>query len=212
MQPNVVEHPHNRATPLVVGLAAVAWVVVIQQMNDMDMTLHGLGGFSSFLNLWVLMIAAMMLPGVAPAVSRLSRLSDSALFVASYLVVWTLVGVALYALLPAYRPGGEVVIAAGLYELTPVKQHLRRRCGKRLTSGVDFGVSCVGSSVGLMLLQVVLGMTSATWMFAIAVVMIGQKLLPRNALIDTLLALAIVELGISLVVVPLSIPGFLPAM
>jgi NAD(P)-dependent dehydrogenase (short-subunit alcohol dehydrogenase family) len=52
------------------------------------------------------------------------------LFVGSYPAVWTLVGVAVYAV---YRPhgsfaAGAVAIAAGGYEFTPLKQHFRRRC------------------------------------------------------------------------------------
>jgi predicted metal-binding membrane protein len=117
------------------GLAAASWVVAVRQMNGMDMGVAtGLGSFASFVALWVAMMAAMMLPGAAPAASRRAhaggRVRAVPVFVGSYLAVWTLVGVAVYAL---YRPhgslaAGAVVIAAGVYEFTPLKRHFRRRC------------------------------------------------------------------------------------
>jgi predicted metal-binding membrane protein len=117
------------------GLAAAAWVVAAQQMNGMDMGVATeLGSFAFFVALWVSMMAAMMLPGAVPAVLRDARANGRVravpLFVGSYLSVWTLVGVAVYAL---YRPhgssaAGALAIAAGVYELTPLKQHCRRCC------------------------------------------------------------------------------------
>jgi len=61
-----------------VELGAVAWVIAFQQMNGMDtMRATGPGSFASFISLWVLMVAAMMLPGAAPAVFRHAYASDS---------------------------------------------------------------------------------------------------------------------------------------
>lgn len=146
------------------GVAAGAWVVAVRQMNGMDMGVAtDLGSFTFFIAIWVSMMAAMMLPGAAPAVVVFARASTSVraapLFVGSYLAVWTIVGVAVYAL---YRPHGAFVaaaitIASGLYELTPLKQHFRRRCHASARSGFDYGLDCVGSSIGLMLMLVALG-------------------------------------------------------
>jgi predicted metal-binding membrane protein len=201
------------------GLAAAAWVVAVRRMHGMDMGVAtGLGSFASFAALWVSMMAAMMLPGVAPAVLRRARASGRVravpLFVGSYLAVWTLVGVAVYAL---YRPhgtaaAGALVIAAGAYELTPLKQHCRRRCRGSVRSGFEFGLHCVGSSIGLMLLLVALGVMSLTWMSVTAVLVLAQKLLPPRAAIDVPLALAIVGLGILIVLAPSSVPGLTPPM
>src|SRR5438132_9460536 len=104
------------------------------------------------------------------------------LFVGSYLVVWALVGVAVFAV---YRPHGSlaagvVAITAGVYESTPIKRHFRGRCRDRIRTGFGFGVSCVGSSIGLMLMLVALGAMSVTWMSVIAVIVVAQKLLPAN--------------------------------
>jgi len=74
-------------------LAAAAWVVAVEQMKGMDMGgATELGSFGSFVGFWVPMMAAMMLPGVAPAVLRRNRVQTSPLFVGSYLAVWILVG------------------------------------------------------------------------------------------------------------------------
>ena len=88
------------------GLAAASWVVAVWQMNGMDMGVATqLGSFAFFIAVWVSMMAAMMLPGAAPAVLRRvqasGRLRSVPLFIGSYLAVWALVGVAVYAL---YRP------------------------------------------------------------------------------------------------------------
>jgi predicted metal-binding membrane protein len=202
------------------GLAAAAWIVALRLMNGMDMGVATeLGSFAFFVAVWVSMMAAMMLPGAVPTVVRRAHASGQALlavliFVGSYLAIWTLVGIAVYAL---YRPHGSfaagiVVIAAGLYEFTPLKQYCRRRCHEGDCSGFQFGLYCVGSSIGLMLMLVVLGVMSITWMAVIAVLVFAQKLLPAKVAIDVPLALAIVGLGVLIIIVPSLVPGLTPSM
>jgi predicted metal-binding membrane protein len=211
--------PTAAALAATLGLAAASWVVVVQQMNGMDMGVATeLGSFAFFVASWVTMMAAMMLPGAVPAVLRRAhssgRLRAVPLFVGSYLAVWTLVGVAVYAL---YRPHGTFVagalaIAAGVYEFAPLKQHFRRRCRETVRSGFEFGIYCVGSSIGLMLMLVALGVMSVIWMSVIAVIVLAQKVLPPKTAIDLPLALAIVGLGILIVLAPSSVPGLAPPM
>ena len=200
------------------GLATASWVAAVRQMNGMDMGVATpLGSFAFFVALWVSMMAAMMLPGAAPAVLRRAHASGVRavpLFVGSYLAVWTLVGVAVYAL---YRPHGSfaaaaVAIAAGVYEFTPLKQHFRRRCRESVRSGFEYGLYCVGSSIGLMLMLVALSVMSVTWMSVIAVLVLAQKLVPAKAAIDVPLALGMVGLGILIVIAPSSVPGLTPPM
>ena len=201
------------------GLAAASWVIAVWQMDGMDMGVATrLGSFASFIAVWVVMMAAMMLPGAAPAVLRRAQATGGVravpLFIGSYLAVWALVGAAAYAL---YRPHGSVaagvvVIAAGAYEFTPLKRHFRRRCRDSVRSGWGFGLCCAGSSIGLMAMVVALGVMSVTWMSVIAVLVLGQKLLPAKAAVDVSLALAIVGLGIWVVLAPSSVPGLVPPM
>ncbi len=201
------------ALTVTLALAAAAWVVAVRQMNGMDMgAATQLGSFAFFVALWVPMMAAMMLPGAAPAVSRRAQAAGVRavpLFVASYLAVWTLVGVVVYAV---YRPhaslvAGVLVVAAGLYELTPLKQRFRRRCRESVRTGFHYGLDCVGSSIGLMVMLVALSVMSVTWMLVIALAVFAQKLLPSKPAFDVPLALAIIGFGIGILVAPSSVPG-----
>jgi predicted metal-binding membrane protein len=184
-------------------LAAASWVVLVRQTSGMDMGVATeLGSFASFIGYWVPMMAAMMLPGAAPAVLRRARVQSMPLFVGSYMAVWTLVGLAVYAV---YRPhgafaAGALTVTAGLYELTSFKRSCRRRCQGQARSGVEFGLVCVGSSIGLMLVVVALGVMSITWMSLIAALVLAQKLLPEHRAVDVPVALAIVALGIAVTV------------
>jgi predicted metal-binding membrane protein len=218
---DVVWRPATMTFPLTatLGLAAGCWVVAVRLMNGMDMGVATrLGSFPFFIGLWLSMMAAMMLPGAVPAVLRRANASGEVrsvpLFVGSYLAVWTVVGLAIFAL---YTPhgsstAGAVVIATGVYEMTPLKQHFRRRCHQSIRSGFAYGLYCAGSSIGLMLMLVVVGVMSVAWMSAIAVVVLAQKLLPAKAIIDVPVALAIIGLGLLIVIAPSSVPGLIPSM
>jgi predicted metal-binding membrane protein len=200
------------------GLAAGCWVVSFWQMTGMDMGVGTrLGSFGFFAAVWVAMMAAMMLPGAAPAVVRAARASGVRVvpqFAGSYLAVWALVGAVVFA---AYRPhgtiaAGVVTIAAGAYEFTPLKRYFRRCCRETTGSGLGFGLDCVGSSAGLMAMLVALGMMSIGWMAVIAALVTAQKLLPPRAALDVPVALAIVAFGILILADPSSVPGLTPPM
>jgi predicted metal-binding membrane protein len=130
-------------------------------------------------------------------------------FAVSYLAVWTVVGLVAYAL---YHPHGTAIagtltVAAGLYELTPLKRACRLRCRQSVRSGSRFGLYCIGSSIGLMLVLLAVGAMSVTWMGIVAALVAAQKLLPPRPLLDVPLALALVGLGIAIAAAPWSIPG-----
>jgi predicted metal-binding membrane protein len=199
------------------GLAAVCWVIALRQMSGMDMGVSTqLGSFGFFLAVWVPMMAAMMLPSAAPAVVRRARRSSGLagvpMFVGVYLAVWTAVGVAVYLM---YRPHGSlaagvVVVATGLYELTPLKTRCRQRCRGSIRSR-EFALGCVGSTIGLMLALVAIGVMSPEWMAIIAVLVFAQKILPSKRAIDVPVALALVVLGVLIILTPASIPGLMPS-
>ncbi len=200
------------------GLAAVCWVVSVWQMQGMNMgTATPLGSFGFFIAVWAAMMAAMMLPGATPATLRRAQAGGARtvpLFVGSYLAVWALAGVLVYAV---DRPhgtliAGVVTIAAGVYEFTPLKHHYRRRCQETTNTGLGFGLCCIGSSAGLMAVLVALGIMSIPWMAVITIIVLAQKLLPPIPAVDTLLALAITGLGIWIIVAPASVPGLAPPM
>jgi predicted metal-binding membrane protein len=199
------------------ALAAACWAVAAWLMRGMDMGVATRPGtFGFFAAAWVTMMAAMMLPGAAPAVARHARdrgqASAAPLFAGAYLAVWALAGIAAYALVRPHGTvaAGAVVIAAGAYELTPVKRHFRRRCREGAGSGLSFGLYCVGSSIGLMGMLVALGVMSLPWMAVIAALCCAQKLLPDRAAVDVPVALAIIALGLVIIFAPGSVPGLTP--
>jgi predicted metal-binding membrane protein len=132
---------------VLVALAAVGWWWAIQQMRGMD---EGpwtqLGTFSWFITVWVVMMAAMMFPSVAPTVALYSRMSrrrwTTMAFVTGYLATWTAAGAVAFVMgLIAGRvtPGprwddagrlltGATLLLAAAYELTPLKHACLTKC------------------------------------------------------------------------------------
>ena len=132
------------------GAAAVGWAWTAREMRGMD---NGpwthLGALGWFLGLWVVMMAAMMLPSVAPTValySQMTRRRSPALalvFTAGYLATWAAAGVVAYLVgvvatsvggghlgwEHAGRPvAGAVLLLAAAYELTPLKDICLGKC------------------------------------------------------------------------------------
>jgi predicted metal-binding membrane protein len=222
----------TRTATLLVAGAAVAWAVTVQQMRGMDAGPGtDLGGLGWYLGIWVTMTAAMMLPSAIPAaarVARRARRNAPVAFVGGYLTVWTVYGLAAYGV---YRllssldtrwlawddrgpwVAGAVIVAAGIYELTPLKRSSLHRCRSDrepenpLRSGLAHGVDCVGSSGGLMAVLFVLGVMSLLWMALVAVAIFAEKVLPHGARLATPLAVALVALGVWVGASPASVPG-----
>jgi predicted metal-binding membrane protein len=131
-------------------VAAVGWVWTAREMRGMDAgPWTSLGSLGWFLGIWVVMMAAMMFPSVAPTVTLYTRITRARsplspwLFTAGYLLTWAVAGLAAYALglaasslaegsLAWDRAGrvvaGATLIAAAGYELTPLKNACLGRC------------------------------------------------------------------------------------
>jgi predicted metal-binding membrane protein len=150
------------------------------------------------------------------------------LFTAGYLAVWTGYGLMAYGvfrLLTSLDTGwlawdrggpyaaGSVIVAAGLYELTPVKRLSLRRCrsashgGNAFRSGLAHGLDCVGCSGALMAVLFVLGAMSLFWMAVVAFAIFAEKVLPRGPRLAPVFAVALVALGIWVAGSPASVPG-----
>jgi predicted metal-binding membrane protein len=133
--------------PLLV-LAAVAWALTDRRMGGMDAGPGSeLGGLGWFAVTWALMMAAMMLPAVAPTVAayrrRAAARGATPAFAAGYMVAWLTAGLLAYALVEGvsslelgflawdeagrYVAGG-VIFGAALYQLTGPKDACLRRC------------------------------------------------------------------------------------
>lgn len=131
------------------SLAGVAWWWMVELMRGMDNgPWTGLGTFGWFLGVWVVMMAAMMFPSVAPTIALYARMSGKShlmplVFTGGYLVTWVgaggvafLIGVAAshaaggeLAWGRARRPiaGAMLILTAG-YELTPLKNVCLGKC------------------------------------------------------------------------------------
>jgi predicted metal-binding membrane protein len=235
---------------LLLGLALVSWIVTFDRMRGMDSGPGtDLGGLGWFLGIWVTMMAAMMLPSVAPMVLAFARVTKERsrrgqaafvptwVFVAGYLAAWTAYGLLAYGvfrLVNALDAGflawdgagpyvaGGAIVAAGLYQLTPIKDVCLRHCrtplhfllhgwheGRRgaLRMGVEHGLYCVGCCWGLMVVLFTLGVMSLFWMAVIAGVIFAEKVLPYRMRLTKVLAVVFVALGIWIAIAPSSVPG-----
>jgi predicted metal-binding membrane protein len=135
---------------LLLGLAAVAWWSTVDRMAGMDAGPGtDLGALGWFLGVWVVMMAAMMFPSLAPTTALYARMtrrrgwSRPLLFTAGYLLVWGAAGLVAYAMFRlgrsllggelAWHAGGRwvaggVLAIAAIYELTPVKDVCLGNC------------------------------------------------------------------------------------
>jgi predicted metal-binding membrane protein len=192
-----------RPTALLV-LVGAAWAISVWRMNGMEMG-SGLGSLSFFVVTWTAMMAAMMLPSALPVALGLDGVAPLA-FAVSYVAVWGLAGVAAFA---AYRgihaAAAGVVVAAAVYELTPMKRRCLACCrnGVRshesgVTAGGRYGVHCLGCSAGLMLALVALGAMSVTWMLVVAALVFVEKVPRFGASLVEPVALLLASLGATL--------------
>jgi predicted metal-binding membrane protein len=132
------------------GLAAIGWLSTSDRMSGMDEgPWTGLGTLGWFLGVWVVMMAAMMLPSVAPTVALYARMTSErsrvlpAVFAAGYLLTWGVAGAVTFGVARAGglidgnvlawdRAGkwvaGATLLAAAAYELTPFKDVCLDKC------------------------------------------------------------------------------------
>ena len=141
------------AAAVIVAVAAAAWLAVIHEANGMVSAPGTMGyGLVGFLAFWTVMMAAMMLPAVAPVgglYARTIRMQTSqpraraarvAGLVAGYLSAWAAFGLAAFAIadvagrLAARDPdaarwvGAAVLVAVGVYQFTPAKNRCLSHC------------------------------------------------------------------------------------
>ena len=228
-----------------IAIAGISWVVTVDRMEGMDMGPGtDLGAFGWFAGIWVTMMAAMMLPSLSPMAIAYSRgaaadrgpqpVAATILFAAGYLLVWAVVGAFAYLLIEGARAldlgflawndagqyvAGGVILAAGLYELTPVKARCLRHCRDArlltarpgalgaLATGVGQGGYCVGCSGGLMAALFALGVMSIGWMVLIAALIAIEKLAPWQLIPTGFSAAVLIVLGLAIMFFPDQVPG-----
>lgn len=171
--------------------------------------------------MWWVMMVAMMLPSATPMVLLFAMVNrkqrekgnpyvPTALFASAYLVVWawfSIVAVALQWGLEAaslLSPmlisvsaffGGGLLLAAGIYQLTPIKQACLKHCRSPLQfvmshwyaggrgafrMGVEHGVYCVGCCWFLMGLLFFGGVMNPYWIIGLAAFVLVEKTVPAG--------------------------------
>jgi predicted metal-binding membrane protein len=190
--------------------------------------------------MWAVMMVGMMLPSAAPMIltfaalnRRKARASERVvpvlLFACGYLLAWTafslLATLLQWALdrLALLSPmltttnalvGGALFLAAGAYQLTPLKQACLRHCRSPfaflfnswrdgasgvLRMGIEHGAYCLGCCWLLMALLFVVGVMNLLWVAAIMLFVFGEKLLRGCAWIARISGVAMAAYGIWLV-------------
>jgi predicted metal-binding membrane protein len=194
--------------------------------------------FAYVFAMWVVMMIGMMTPSVAPmilvyarvgrhAVAQGKPFAASAWFAAGYLLAWTAFSLAATSaqwaleraalLTPMMESasailGGGVLIAAGLYQWTPLKDACLSYCQAPLTFimrhggfrpdpagaialGFRHGAYCIGCCWALMALLFVGGVMNLLWIAALAILVLVEKAVPFGRLIARLAGLAFIAAG-----------------
>ena len=211
-----------------------------------------------FLTIWVVMMAGMMFPTAAPMILTFHKVQASKrqrgdafvatwVFVAAYMVVWTLSGVAAYAgalgaeaiathaaLSPAAaaRIGGAVLVAAGLYQLTPLKEACLSKCrtpisfimtswrdgtARAVRMGVLHGFYCLGWCWLAGEVRHPVPRSKASWniaamMAVITVVVFAEKTMPWGRPVARVTSIALVAYGAAVLTAPQLLPTFMADM
>jgi predicted metal-binding membrane protein len=227
---------------LLLVVAALAWARVL--LSPMDDDMAGMGMVMTptvaeglaYVAAWAVMMAAMMLPSALPMIGLYAatqrnaspggRVVSVALFTAIYLGLWALTGVPIYlgsvalsAVTPkalAYASAG-VLIIAGIFQLSPLKQVCLRHCRSPLGflfehwregwhGGLAMGWAharyCLGCCWALMVVLVVAGAMGLPWVLLIAAIVAAEKLVPRGEWVARLTGVALVLLGLAVAVRP----------
>jgi len=181
--------------------------------------------FALTLLMWAVMMVAMMVPSAGPMILTFATINrrraasgtpavPTAVFLAGYLVTWSAVSLlatllqwalgATALLVPATLQvtpiaGGVLLLAAGAWQLTPLKYACLARCqsplgfilsewreGARgaLVMGARHGAYCVGCCWALMALLFVAGVMNLVWVAAIAGFVLVEKLAPPGRLVS----------------------------
>jgi predicted metal-binding membrane protein len=190
---------------LLLALATAAWAVLVWQHHDVsvDMTMASPTAWALhaqlFLAIWVIMMLAMMLPTALPMVLSFHEAQakdhehqldvafvSTWVFVAAYLLMWALSGIAAYA---------------GVLAAAAVRPALADEVGGLILIVAGHGVYCLGCCWLLLVILFPLGMTTGT-MAAVTLIILAEKTLPRPEFASYGAAVVLVLYGGLMVVTP----------
>jgi predicted metal-binding membrane protein len=189
----------------------------------------------------------MMFPTMTPMALMFARIAAGKqarqqpfvptwVFVGAYLLVWAAAGVLAYGAAAgadalaersiwlmdhAARIGGGILVLAGLYQLTPLKQACLAKCRSPLAfvlgswrdgysgalrMGVEHGVYCLGCCWLLFALLLPLGMMNIVAMALLTALVFAEKALPLGVAVSRAAALALIGYGVLVLIVPAALP------
>ena len=230
----VLRHERSLILVSLIALIGLSWLYLTRWAPgaaSMPMAAMYEPSFGALIVMWWLMMVAMMLPSATPTVLLYSRVraartkdtsvAQTGVFLAGYLAIWLLFSIfAAIAQRLLTGPsmalnnriaGGCLLIAAGLYQLSPLKTVCMRQCrspGQILSHywrpgtpgavalGIRHGVYCLGCCWMLMTLLFVGGIMNLVWIVLLAVLVASEKLMPRGDLLARISGLALVVWGI----------------
>jgi predicted metal-binding membrane protein len=230
-------------------LAATAWGLLIWQAAIMDDEMSLTMGMSAplWIALWIAMMVAIMFPTAAPMVMMFARVHAKRqergqtfvptwIFASSYLLVWVLAGLIAYSTAVAGdaladqsmwvmdnapRIGGALLIAAGVYQLSPLKYVCLNKCRSPISfilnswrdgyvgsvrMGLEHGVYCLGCCWLLFLILFPLGMMNIAVLALITLLIFAEKSTPIGRQIAVLAAFALIAYGAVVLFVPDALP------
>ncbi|MDQ6774181.1 MAG: DUF2182 domain-containing protein [Candidatus Dormibacteraeota bacterium] len=231
----LTRHVASTIVAALLACAAGAWLLTAVQARSMAMGGMAMLGVGLFMATWLVMMVAMMFPAVAPMVVAHARVArwrgegswPTVAFIAGYLLVWTLAGVVPLVAgrsLPsldgtlAARLGGAVILAAGLYQLTPLKQACLRACRSPLgfilahdfgggsqsavRAGLSHGLFCLGCCWALMAVLAVVGLMNLAWMAILATVFFVEKRWRYGVALSRIVGAACLVIGLTVLLRP----------
>jgi len=215
-------------------------------MEDMVMPMTWTPGYAAIVFfMWWIMMVAMMLPSASPTILLYGRIGERqrelgrpfvpvGMFAAGYLIVWgafSLVATALQWSLEASGLltmmmasanailSGIVLVAAGLWQLTPLKHACLRHCrtplhflthrfrsgaAGALRMGAEHGLYCLGCCWFLMALLFYGGVMNLYWIAGLAIYVLIEKLAPAGEWIGRVAGIALTAWGGWLLVAAIS--------
>jgi predicted metal-binding membrane protein len=232
----LIRHERAIIASTVALLAALAWLFVLRgagMPDAMSMPAMGSPAFAALVLMWWVMMVAMMLPSAAPAILLYVRVrgarsaeacvAQSWVFVAGYALLWLLFSVTAAAVqrlimgsamgIEAERYMAAVLIAAGAYQLSPLKsaclsqcrspaqflsRHWRPGVAGAIRLGILHGAYCVGCCWALMALLFVGGVMNIGWIVLLTLIVAVEKLAPGGAWIGRAAGVALIAWGVAL--------------
>lgn len=215
----------------------------MESMGEMEMTTMqswGLIDVGLLFVMWVVMMIAMMIPSASPMILLFARINrqrklqerpfvPTSIFLGGYLLAWT--GYSLLATLAQWllhdlallSPmmvstsallGGGLFLAAGIFQLTPLKDTCLRHCRSPLSflmsewregasgallMGLKHGSYCVGCCWILMALLFAAGVMNLYWVAGLALFVLLEKAIPRGVILSRAIGVFFILVGMALI-------------